>query len=166
MFNKNIFYIFIYIFLSLINGNQIITNTTTRIIVKQNPNRIIKSEDITIDYTNNYDNNDNLHDILVESMIRKKSFSSNKRLLMFAGLEGVGHHAMSTMFNVCINITNNITNINDNIVVNGKCLPVPELTTALMCANTTKRSGLFFANDASKAGLYLKTIYDDYLVVS
>lgn len=163
----------ILVFLTLLYGNQSTTNTTSRIVVKDNPNPNLKSKDkdISIDYiqssNTNEENNNELdyiksisHRSLVESIIRKNSFSSNKRLLMFAGLEGVGHHAISNMFDVCINVTNNISIINNNynIVINGKCLPVPELTTTLMFANTTNRSGLFFATDASKAGIYVKTI--------
>ena len=132
-------------FLSLIQGNQITTNATSKIETNTNNNE------------SGYKHKN--AGSLVESIIKKNSFSSTKRLLMFAGLEGVGHHAVTNMFDVCINITNNINNnSNNNIVINGKCIPVPELTSALMFKNASKISGLFFSSDALRAGLHLRNI--------
>ena len=124
---------------------------TSRITVIPNP--VTKSSDGNDDNSNISYTNPNLRGSLVESMIRKTSFSNTNRLLIVAGLEGTGHHAFTTMFDVCINVT--ISNVTST---KGRCRPVPELTSTLMFNNATRRVGLFFANDAANAGIYLKTI--------
>ena len=116
----------------------------------------------TIDLDQIYVTNPNLrgsssNGALVESRIQKKSFSNRNRLLIVAGLEGTGHHALTTMFDVCINATT-INSSSSSSSMKGRCLPLPELTNALMFNNKTARHGLFFSNDASKAGSYLRAI--------
>jgi len=157
----------------------VITVMTSRISVKPNANPTRQPiNDITIDYLNTNNTNDanDLDQIyvtnpnlrgstgssgaLVESRIQKKSFSNRNRLLIVAGLEGTGHHALTTMFDVCINATtiNSSSSSSSSSSMKGRCLPLPELTNALMFNNATARHGLFFSNDASKAGSYLRAI--------
>lgn len=138
---------------------------TSRISVIPNSIPTEKPNDnITINYINELNSNNNNNTIdytnpnlrgsaFVESKIRKTSFSNKNRLIIIAGLEGTGHHALTTMFDICINIT---TPINSSYI--GRCLPVPELSNTLMFNNITTRNGLFFSNDAKKAGVYLRKV--------
>ena len=86
--------------------------------------------------------------LIDNSPVEKSVFSGCNRLVLVAGLEGTGHHGVSSMFKVC----------NDK----GACVPEKDITRLIMHFDHEHKIvyGLFGAADVGKSGEQLRQLLE------
>lgn len=113
---------------------------------------IIKSEYDTVLKKMGIDSTSSAHTVTHVTPFPKNVYSNNSRLLLVAGLEGTGHHAISDMMSVCMKAS-----------PSKSCSEDVDLSVMMMHSLAPEKHqigqfGLFFGEDANRAGQHIQTI--------